>query len=89
VLSGNPMLGVSARIVEDYARSDGRFFPAAIQHVLGTLDPRIPDLGPGQPVEMSNHANGRVIDLSRSSWDDFAPEEQGSLHGLTAEERIS
>ena len=34
---------MSARIVEDYARSDGKFFTAAVQHVLGTLDPRIPD----------------------------------------------
>src|SRR5689334_465939 len=36
VLRDNPMLGVSARIVESYNRADGKFYPAAIQHVLGT-----------------------------------------------------
>src|SRR5260370_33968985 len=40
ILENNPRLGVSARIVEDYSRSDGRSWPAPIQHVLGTLDPR-------------------------------------------------
>ena len=37
VLAENPMLGVSARIVENYARSDGRFYPAAIQGGTGDL----------------------------------------------------
>lgn len=50
VLRDNPMLGVSARIVENYARSDGKFYPAAVQHVLGTLDPRVPGLGAWSPV---------------------------------------
>ena len=49
VLSENPYLGVSARIVENYARSDGKFYPAAIQHVLGTLDPACQAWGPGSP----------------------------------------
>jgi hypothetical protein len=57
VLSTNPALGVSARIVEGYERSDGRYFPAAIQHVLATLDPRIPALGPWQTIE-----------AARASW---------------------
>ena len=69
VLSENPYLGVSARIVENYQRSDGQFYPAAIQHVLGTLDPRIPALGPWAPVDMSNSGGGGiVIDLSQASW---------------------
>ncbi len=68
VLRDNPYLGVSARIVENYQRSDGKFYPAAIQHVLGTLDPRIPGLGAWEPVaELSNPA-GLVIDLSASPW---------------------
>jgi len=67
VLSENPYLGVSARIVENYQRSDGKFYPAAIQHVLGTLDPRIPALGQWQPLDMSN--SGPVtIDLSGGTW---------------------
>jgi hypothetical protein len=74
VLRENPQLGVSARIVEQYSRSDGRFYPAAIQHVLGTLDPRIPGLGQWQPVDMSS-SPAMIIDLSSSSWagEDAAP----------------
>jgi hypothetical protein len=54
VLSQNPNLGVSARIVENYDRADGTFFPQALQHVLGTLDPRITGLGAWQAIEASN-----------------------------------
>ncbi len=82
VLAGNPKLGVSARIVEDYDRADGRFFPAAIQHVLGTLDPRIPGMGAWAAVEASNDGTDAVlIDLSGCSWegqeDPFAVELSG------------
>jgi len=69
ILSENPNLGVSARIREDYARSDGEFFPAAIQHVLGTLDPHVPQLGPWQAVDLANSNSGRVIDLSGCQFD--------------------
>jgi hypothetical protein len=67
ILRENPYLGVSARIVEQYQRSDGQFVPAAIQHVLGTLDPRIPNLGQWQPVDMAN-SGGITIDLSNLSF---------------------
>jgi hypothetical protein len=67
VLKQNPYLGVSARIVEDYARSDGKYFPAAVQHVLGTLDPRIPGLGPWQAIEAANTPPD-VIDLTAATW---------------------
>jgi hypothetical protein len=69
ILAENPMLGVSARIVENYERSDGKFYPYAIQHILGTLDPRIPALGEWQPVDMANSGGQVVIDLSGSAWD--------------------
>lgn len=68
VLASNPKLGVSARIVEDYARSDGKHFPAAIQHVLGTLDPRIPGLGAWQAIEAATPVPDTVIDLSASAF---------------------
>lgn len=68
VLTSNPKLGVSARIVEDYQRADGRHFPAAIQHVLGTLDPRIPGLGPWQAIEAATPEPDTVIDLSAASF---------------------
>lgn len=67
VLADNPGLGVSARIVEEYARSDGKHYPAAVQHVLATLDPRIPGLGAWQAVEASNDVT-MTIDLSGLSF---------------------
>ena len=73
VLTANPKLGVSARIVEDYARSDGKHFTAAIQHVLGTLDPRIPGLGAWEAIEAASPVPDTVIDLSAST---FAGEQQ-------------
>jgi hypothetical protein len=83
VLSENPGLGVSARIVEDYARSDGKFFPAAIQHVLGTLDPRIPGLGGWRTVEAANDVD-ITIDLSGA---EFAGEGTGEMPELTEEQK--
>jgi hypothetical protein len=69
LLRTNPNLGISARIIEGYERSDGRYFPAAFQHVLGTLDPRIPALGPWEPVaEMSNEGPVPVLDLSKGYY---------------------
>jgi len=68
VLTANPRLGVSARIVEDYARSDGQRYPAAIQHVLGTLDPRIPGLGAWEAIEAATPVPDEVIDLSASTF---------------------
>ncbi len=71
LLASNPRLGVSARIVEDYLRADGQHFPVALQHVLGTLDPRITELGPWQSVEMSNGGGSEpdmIIDLSGGVW---------------------
>ncbi len=77
VLKDNPLLGVSARIVEDYARSDGLRFPAAVQHVLGTLDPRIPGLGAWQAIEAASPVPDRVIDLSGGSFTDLSDDPAG------------
>jgi hypothetical protein len=68
VLTANPRLGVSARIVEGYDRSDGKHYPAAIQHVLGTLDPRIPGLGAWEAIEAASPVPDEVIDLSASQF---------------------
>jgi hypothetical protein len=76
LLLSNPKLGVSARIVEEYERSDGKFYPAAIQHVLGTLDPRIPGLGAWETAAELSNAPEMIIDLSAAQ---FAGEEGGSL----------
>jgi hypothetical protein len=72
VLKENPKLGVSARILENYQRSDGKQFPRALQHVLGTLDPVIPGLGTWEEVALSNGvAPENVIDLSATSYEEL------------------
>jgi hypothetical protein len=57
-------LGVSARIKESLERVDGRTFKRAIRHVLGTLDPRMVDLRPWEPVDLSNDDPTDLIDLT-------------------------
>jgi hypothetical protein len=71
VLKDNPRLGVSARIVEGYDRSDGKHFGEAIQHVLGTLDPRIPGLGAWTAIEAASPVPDQVVDLSAESFTDL------------------
>lgn len=46
ILEANPKIGVSARILEGYQRSDGTHFPKALQHVLLTVDPHISGMKP-------------------------------------------
>jgi hypothetical protein len=82
LLEMNPKLGVSARIVEQYDRADGKYFPAAIQHVLGTLDPRIPSMGPWSAVEASNVPDV-VLDLSNLQ---FSGEDVITMPELNAEQ---
>lgn len=70
-----PDLGVSARIYENYSRSDGKFWKAAMQHVLGTLDPHVSGMRPWQAVALSQDVSGPVIDLSDSEFEDGKEEE--------------
>lgn len=60
----NPKFGVSVRLLEDLERMDGKKFPAALQHVLGTFDPRMTGMRPWQAVEMSNEGVDNVLDLT-------------------------
>lgn len=70
LLQSNPRLGISARIVNDYDRSDGKHYVAAMQHALLTLDPRIPGLGSWDAVDsFSNSDNSGTIDLTGSEFD--------------------
>jgi hypothetical protein len=70
VLAANPRLGVSARITEGYERADGQAFPVAIQHVLGTLDPRITGMRPWQAIDAANDTDsGQVTDLTGCTYD--------------------
>jgi len=82
VLTTNPGLGVSARIVEGYDRSDGKFFPRAIQHVLGTLDPRIPGMGGWSAVEAANDAQV-TYDLSGEAFTN----EEGGMPEMTDDQQ--
>jgi len=82
VLADNPACGVSARIVEQYDRSDGKFFPRAIQHVLATLDPRIPGMGGWEAVAASNDAE-ITFDLSAEQ---FTTTKETGMPDLTDEQ---
>jgi hypothetical protein len=59
----NPNLGVSARIIEGLDRADGAKFPRAIQHVLGTLDPRVTGMTSWQEVSLSEEV-GDTVDMT-------------------------
>lgn len=74
VLKENPDLGVSVRIVEDLQRADGKAFPRAIQHVLGTLDPRVTGMRPWEAVSLSN--DDQAVDLLDLTAADFAEKEK-------------
>lgn len=72
MLEQHPKLGVSARILENYERSDGKNFPRALQHVLATTDPVISGLGDWEEVALSNLAGGAaVLDLSATSYEEL------------------
>lgn len=71
LLESYPKVGISARILQDYERADGKRFPAAIQHALITSDPRITGMRPWAAVNLSAEAGGEnVLDLSAET---FAP----------------
>lgn len=67
LVKANPKLGVSARIVEDLTHADGRSFKKAIQHVLGTLDPRLTGMSPWQQVALATD-DIPVVDLTSSTY---------------------
>lgn len=63
-----PNFGVSPRLVLDINRADGKKFAGAIQHVAGTVVPRMTGMGPWQSVTLSEEGDTDdetpVIDLS-------------------------
>lgn len=62
----NPDLGVSARIRENVLTSSGGKFPAALIHVLGTMDPQVTGMGSWTPVDLSGYTDN-VLDLSKET----------------------
>lgn len=62
----HPKLGVSVRVLENLTRPDGKTFKAALQHVLGTFDPKVNGMKPWT-LALSNQievAAGVFIDYS-------------------------
>lgn len=68
----NNKLGVSARILENLATSDGRSFRKAVQHVLLTVDPQVRGMSPWEKVESVDLSAGTVsesLDLSNETYE--------------------
>lgn len=86
VVLANRKLGVSCRIVENYSReSDGKKFGHSLQHVLGTLDPKIPIEHPWESVELASAPVSSTIDLSGQ----FYTEDGGKMpDGTGTEDKV-
>lgn len=85
VVLSNRKLGVSCRIIENYAReSDGRKFGHSLQHVLGTLDPRIVDMEPWESVELSSAQTDLTVDLSNH----FYTKDGGAMADQTEDKHV-
>ena len=98
IVRKNPRLGVSARLVPDRER-DGQVFPVAIEHVCGTLNPRVTGLRPWESDSvrsLSQSSSQTVIDLSHATYMSdkntsatITDEQLDELKGLTPEERAA
>jgi len=69
LIRNNPKLGVSVRVVENYQRSDGQFFPRALQHVLGTVDPQVVGMKPWEEVQLTDPVTDETIDLTSNTYE--------------------
>lgn len=86
VIRANPKLGVSARIIEGLTHADGRSFPQAVQHVLGTLDPRVTGMKPWEAVSLSVPSDVEVIDLtSQEPPMEITPEQRAAFDAYLTE----
>lgn len=63
----NPGLAVSARILEDHRRVDGKSWPRALAHVLATINPRITGMRPWAQVALAN-PDIPVVDLTSATF---------------------
>lgn len=68
MLDKNPKLGVSARILQNIRKADGRGFKRAINHVLLTMNPRVSGMEPWQAVDLSEAADIEVVDLTAAEY---------------------
>ena len=94
-----PRFGVSPRIELGIKRADGKTYDGAIQHVLGTLVPKLNGMASWEKVELSAGANtedNEVIDFSGETYDvetvpeiDFLndkPVKDGDMPNITDED---
>jgi hypothetical protein len=92
IISRHPKLPVSVRIIENLDRADSKAWPAAIQHVLATWDPRVTGMRPWQKADLANGDVDRTIDLTISNQegatmpetktDQLGPDEVAALRAL-------
>lgn len=76
LIENNNNLGVSVSVKRNYERADGKKFPYALQHVLGTIDPKVTGLGPWKVAELSNsEPNEEVEDLTTADVTDSKTDE--------------
>lgn len=95
----NPRLGVSARLVPEFQRSDGRRFENVMRHVCATLDPKLNGMRPWESVSLSvrwgPQDGDQVIDLSTSSYvpetktPTLTDDQLDELKGLSGDERAA
>lgn len=75
LIKKNPDLGVSCRIIENLAHADGRTYPRAIQHVLGTVNPQLTGMRPWEKVDLSAVQTEQTWDLStEQTQEDTVPD---------------
>lgn len=81
-------VGVSASIVQQLARADGKQYPVAIKHVLATADPRLNGLRPWEDVNLTADPTiTETIDLSAEA---YPGETEGKMPNTkTGEELVS
>lgn len=82
----NPGLAVSARILEDHTRVDGKAWPRALAHVLATINPRITGMRPWAQVALAN-PDIPVVDLTGPTEN---PSERGqSMADALTDEQVA
>lgn len=84
----HPKLGVSVRIEQPIERADGKTFPAAVQHVLATANPRITGMAPWTPVDLATHT-GEVLDLSTLDFADLGEDTTAAATTETQEDDVA
>lgn len=78
----NPDLGVSARIREGIAKSDGSLISRGIIHVLGTLDPQVSGMAGWQTADLSNE-DDFLLDLTAETYEDGTMAQNDNTRSVT------